>query len=148
MMASRRVGWLARAVLFAVFFFNVNCALEFIVRPFAYAPSFEVDGVAGEALVRGMGILFLMWNATYPLPMWDPWRFRRMFAVVVIQQAIGLAGETWMLLALPAGHPDLARTALRFIAFDGGGLVAFLVVFLLMLWTARRVSGMQRELND
>ncbi len=134
----RTALWLARLALIVVFFFNVSCALAFVVRPAAYAPGFEVSGVVGEVLVRGIGILFLMWNVTYPLAIWDPWRCRWLFLIVIIQQAIGLTGETWMLLALPAGHAALATTGWRFVAFDGGGLVAMLVTFTLMQLTGPR----------
>jgi hypothetical protein len=128
----RTTLWLARLALVVVFFLNVSCALDFIARPAAYAPSFEVRGVGGEVLVRGIGILFLMWNATYPLTIWDPRRYRWLFLIVIIQQAIGLTGETWMLLTLPPGHASLASAGWRFVAFDGGGLVAMLVTFALM----------------
>jgi hypothetical protein len=129
-MDHRRLSlWLARLALGVVFFFNVTCALAFIVRPSAYVYGFEVSGVAGEALVRGMGILFLMWNTTYPLAISHPYRYRWLFAIVLAQQAIGLAGETWMLLALPPGHDALAATGWRFVAFDGGGLMAMAVAF-------------------
>ena len=124
--------WLARLALAVVFFFNVSCALVFIARPEAYAPGFEVSGVAGEALVRGMGVLFLMWNVTYPLTIWHPWCYRWLFLIVIVQQAIGLAGETWMLLTLPPGHTALTATGYRFVAFDGGGFMAMLVTSALM----------------
>jgi hypothetical protein len=129
--------WLARVALSTVFFFNLTCALAFVARPVAYTYGFEVSGVAGEALVRGIGILFLMWNATYPLAIAHPWRYRWLFAVVIVQQAIGLAGETGMLLALPPGHETLAATGWRFVAFDGGGLVAMAVTFGLMAYCWR-----------
>ncbi len=137
----RTTLWLARLALAVVFCFNVNCALAFITRPAAYAPGFEVNGVAGEALVRGMGVLFLMWNATYPLAIWNPYRYRWLFLIVLVQQAIGLAGETWMLRMLPPGHATLAATGYRFIAFDGGGLVAMLVTFILMHLVRRSKSA-------
>ena len=133
--------WLARLALGVVFVFNVNCALAFIARPAAYAPGFEVSGVAGEALVRGVGILFLMWNATYPLAIWNPRRYRWLFLIIVAQQVIGLMGETWMLLALPPGHAPLATTGWRFILFDGGGLVAMLATFTLMQLAGNKVIG-------
>ena len=134
--------WLARLALAVVFFFNVSCALAFIARPEAYAPGFEVSGVAGEALVRGMGILFLMWNVTYPLAIWHPRRYRWLFLIVIVQQAIGLAGETWMLLTLPPSHTALAATGYRFVAFDGGGFVALLVTLALMRGgVSRKTSG-------
>jgi len=124
--------WLARVTLAAVFCFNVSCGLAFIAQPAAYAPGFEVSGIAGETLVRGLGILFLMWNTTYPLAIWNPRRYRWLFLIIVVQQAIGTAGETWMLLTLPPGHTALATTGARFIAFDGGGLLAMLTTFTLM----------------
>ena len=135
MKTRRATLWLARLMLTVVFCFNVSCALPFVARPEAYAPSFEVSGVAGEALVRGMGILFLMWNVTYPLAIWHPYRYRWLFLSISVQQAIGLTGETWMLLTLPPGHAALAETGRRFIAFDGGGFAAMLVAFTLMQLT-------------
>jgi hypothetical protein len=124
--------WLARLVVGTVFFFNVTCALAFIARPDRYAPGFEVSGIPGQVLVRGIGILFLMWNATYPPVLVRPDRHRTLFAVLLAQQAIGLAGETWMWLTLPAGHAALWATGLRFIAFDGAGLVGMGLVFWLL----------------
>ena len=137
-MNQNRVAlWLARLALAVVFCFNVNCALAFIARPGAFAPGFEVSGLPGEALVRGMGILFLMWNVTYPLAIWNPQRYRWLFVIIIVQQVIGLAGETWMLLALPPGHAPLATTGWRFILFDGGGLLAMLVTFALLQVTGK-----------
>jgi hypothetical protein len=136
----KSVAWLARAALAAVFALNVSCALEFVLRPAAYAPSFELAGVPGQTMVRGLGILFLMWNSTYPLPLWDPWRFRALYAVLLAQQAIGVAGETALLLALPAGHATLAASGWRFVAFDSAGL-ALLLAALLTLVLVRRCAG-------
>ena len=122
--------WLARLVVGIVFFFNVTCALAFVAQPDRYAPGFEVSGVPGRVLVRGIGILFLMWNATYPPVLVRPDRHRTLFAVILAQQAIGLAGETWMWATLPTGHAALWATGLRFIAFDAAGLVGMGLVFL------------------
>jgi len=121
--------WLTRLVVGAVFFFNVTCALAFIARPEGYAPAFEVEGVPGLVLVRGMGVLFLMWNATYPPVLVRPGQNRTLFAVLLVQQAIGLAGEMWMWVTLPPGHDALRTTGLRFIAFDGIGLVGMGLLF-------------------
>jgi len=123
--------WLARAVVGAVFAVNVACALSFLARPEAYAPGFELSGVPGRALVRGLGILFLMWNATYPPVILQPARHRLLFAVVLAQQAIGLAGEAWLWLVLPEGHDALRATGLRFIVFDGAGLLALIAAYAL-----------------
>jgi hypothetical protein len=103
-----------------------------VAQPDRYAPGFEVSGVPGRVLVRGIGILFLMWNATYPPVLVRPDRNRTLFAVILVQQAIGLAGETWMWATLPAGHAALWMTGLRFIAFDGAGLVGMGLVFWLL----------------
>lgn len=130
--------WCARVALAIVFVLNVSCAVEFIAWPERYAGGFEVSGVPGTALVRGMGILFLMWNTTYPLPLWDPWRYRALYVVLLVQQAIGVVGETWMILSLPPGHATLASTGWRFVAFDAGGLAVMLAAFLVLLVTQRR----------
>jgi hypothetical protein len=127
------VAWLARLAVGIVFFFNITCALAFVAQPDRYAPSFEVDGAPGRALVRGIGILFLMWNATYPPVLYRPDRHQTLFAVILVQQAIGVIGETWIWATLPPGHTALWTTGLRFIAFDGAGLVAMGVAFWLLL---------------
>ena len=137
MKAHTIATWGARLILAIVFLLNVSCALAFVARPEAYAPSFEVGGVAGVTLVRGIGILFLMWNATYPLAIWHPWHYRRLVLIIVVQQAIGVAGETWMLLGLPPGHEVLAASGWRFVAFDAAGLLAMLVASTAMLVTRR-----------
>jgi len=124
--------WLARLVVGAVFFFNVTCALSFVAWPDRYAPAFEISNVPGQVLVRGIGILFLMWNATYPPVLARPDRNRILFAVILVQQAIGLAGETWMWATLPPSHAALWATGLRFIAFDGAGLVGMGLAFWLL----------------
>ena len=118
-----RTLWLARITVGAVFLMNVSCALAFILQPESYSPGFEVAGVPGRIYVQGLGILFLMWNATYPLVIFHPIRYRALFVVVLIQQAIGFTGETWLWLTLPAGHSPLRATGLRFIIFDGIGLI-------------------------
>lgn len=129
--------WIARLTVGIVFFFNVTCALNFILQPGHYTWAFEVSGVPGRALVRGMGILFLMWNATYPPVLLSPNRHRTLFAVLLVQQAIGLAGESWMWVTLEAGHTALRATGLRFMLFDGAGLVAMGLAFALLAWTRR-----------
>jgi hypothetical protein len=133
--------WLARFALIIVFLFNVTCALAFIVRPEAYTHGFEVSGVPGEVIVQGIGVLFLMWNATYPLTIWHPWRYRWLFVIVIVQQVIGFTGETWMLLTLPSGHTSLTTTGTRFASFDGGGLVAMVITLALMGIYHRRTEA-------
>jgi hypothetical protein len=52
-----------------------------------------------------------------------------LFAVLLAQQAIGLVGESWLWLTLPPGHEALRITGLRFILFDGAGLVAMAIAY-------------------
>ena len=123
--------WVARILVAAVFTMNVQSALAFIWRPGVYASGFELSGTVGLYLVQAMGILFLMWNATVPPVILRPARYRVLFGVVIVQQVIGLAGESWLLSSLPAAHVILAATAARFVFFDTLGLIALIAGFLL-----------------
>ncbi|MHB1016978.1 MAG: hypothetical protein ACYC2X_03675 [Coriobacteriia bacterium] len=127
---SRRV-WTARVAVGAVFLMNVQCALSFIAWPERFTGGFGLAGVPGQIALRGLGIAFLMWNATYPLVMWDPQRHRTVFGIVLAQSLIGLVGESWLLLSLPAGHPEIAASLARFIVFDGAGLLLMAAAFVL-----------------
>jgi len=127
----------ARIAVGAVFLMNVQSALRFILWPGRYAARFELIGVPGETALRGLGIAFLMWNATYPLVLWDPRRHRTLFGVIIVQQLIGLVGESWLLLTLPAGHEALAASITRFVAFDGAGLALLAAAFVLSRETDR-----------
>lgn len=127
--------WVARAAFCLVFCWNVLCAAQFVAAPEAYMAAYELDGMAGAAAVRGLGIAFLMWNATYPAFIAFPRRFRCLGVVVLVQQAIGLFGETGILIALPAGHATLARSIERFIAFDAVGLAVMAAAFAWLLAT-------------
>lgn len=115
---------LARVIIAAVVFFNLQAALVFITAPAVYAPGFELSGVVGEKMVQGMGILFVMWNVPYLFALIHPVRFRISLIQAVIMQAVGVFGETLLWLTLPPGHAALSDTALRFISFDGGGFLA------------------------
>ncbi|MRS11911.1 MAG: hypothetical protein EG823_02415 [Actinobacteria bacterium] len=122
-------AWLARLAVAAVFAVNIECALAFVLRPDRYAGGLELAGVPGQTAVRGLGIAFLMWNATYPPVIWRPKENRTLFAVVLTQQTVGLAGEAWLRLGLPVGHTALASTLERFAVFDAAGLVVMAAAF-------------------
>ena len=128
--------WLARLLIGVVFLWNVQCAIAFLLAPATFAPGFELGGVAGEAAVRGMGVLFLMWNVPYAVALWDPVRYRVSLYEAVAMQAIGLIGESLILLSLGGAHPVAAGSVARFIAFDGAGLV----LLALAAWITRRRS--------
>ena len=137
--------WFARIAFAVVFVVNVQCALQFAFAPAQSAAAYELSGVAGEAAVRGIGIAFLMWNATYPAFIVSPRRFKVLGWVILAQQAIGLVGETALFLGLPEGHAVLAASVLRFIAFDGAGLVLMAVAFACLLVIGRRVGSLQMQ---
>ena len=122
--------WIARGALGLVFLVNIECALAFILQPQQYMSGFEISGIPGEVIVQSFGILFLMWNATYPPVLLCPHTQRSLFGVILAQQFIGLLGETWLLLKLPAGHAALYATGLRFVVFDGFGLLIMGLAFL------------------
>lgn len=117
---------LARVLIGAVFLVNVQCALAFLLWPEKFAPSFETGGAAGEAMVRGLGVLFLMWNVPYAVALWHPIRHRDFLIAALAMQAIGLLGETLIYASLPVTSAILRASILRFIIFDGLGLLALL----------------------
>jgi hypothetical protein len=135
--------WTARGALGLVLTWNLQAALAFIVAPDAHAPGFEVEGVPGQVVVRGFGILFLMWNVPYMAALVHPMRQIVPFACAVVAQLIGLAGETWMFFTLSPGHETLRATGLRFIAFDGAGFFLLAVTFALVLHLRQSVSRPQ-----
>ncbi len=126
--------WLARLCIAVVFFFNVQCAAAFLAAPQAYAPGFELAGPAGEGMVRGLGVLFLMWNVPYAVALWHPLRYRVSLVEAVAMQVIGVTGETLLLAAFPAGHELIRASVTRFIAFDAAGLAFLLAAFWLTTW--------------
>lgn len=123
--------WAARGAVAAVCAWNLSAAIPFVLAPARYAPAFEVGGTGGEALVRGLGILFLMWQVPFLPVIWNPHRHRVCFLVILAMQAIGLAGELGMLAALPAGHEALRATGMRFVAFDAAGLTLLAAAYAL-----------------
>jgi hypothetical protein len=129
---AARAEWIARLAVAAVFIMNLWCALAYLTAPEAYAPGYGLSGSTGRAVVQAFGVLFLMWNASYPPVIWNPRRHATLFAVILVQQAIGLAGEAWLLHSLPSDTAALRATGMRFILFDGAGLALMSAAFALM----------------
>jgi len=127
---SNRIN-LARGLVALVLFFNLQAAVLFIVSPAAYTAGFEISGLVGQKLVQGMGILFLMWNVPYIWALLHPVNNRISLISAVIMQAIGFFGESLLWLSLPAGHEALNATVTRFMAFDGGGMAALLIAWMI-----------------
>ena len=125
--------WLSRLLIGYVLFINVQSAVLFLLQPEAYAPGFELSGAAGAGMLRGLGLLFLMWNVPYAVALSHPVRRRVSLYEALVMQAIGLFGETLLLLSLPSGHPVLVESVGRFILFDAIGLAALVVALFLTL---------------
>jgi hypothetical protein len=129
---SSRV-WIARVLIAAVTIMNVQSAFQFMLHPQDYAWGFELTGVPGEAMVRGMGVLFLMWNVPYIFAAVHSVKHFISLIEAVIMQFIGVIGESVILLGLPGDHPFITSSVTRFIIFDGAGLVVLVIALLLIL---------------
>ena len=69
---NKRAIWIARFIFSAVFLLNIHCAIQFIVTPDLYLTAYELHGQAGKVALQGLGVAFLMWNATYPFFIYKP----------------------------------------------------------------------------
>ena len=121
---------------------NVQCALSYVFMPESFVSGFQLSGVPGVVAVQGIGIAFLMWNVTYPAFITNPKRFTVLGVVILVQQVIGLVGESALLACLPADllYASLAQSILRFIQFDAFGLAIMLASFVFLLY-ASKTSG-------
>ena len=133
--------WFARIAVLVVFVLNVTCAAQFILWPESYAPAYGLPSTPeSAAMVAGLGVAFLMWNVTYPAVIANPARFLALFVVVLVQQAVGLAGESYIwaqLIAQGLGDGRMAAGIMRFVIFDAGGLALMLVSFIVLVRSSR-----------
>lgn len=127
----------ARVLIGLVTFFNLQCAIYFMFQPADYAPGFELSGVPGSAVIQGMGLLFLMWNIPYLFALVNPFKHFVSLIEAVIMQGVGVFGETVLLLVLQGEHPLIKASVLRFILFDGAGLILLIIALLLILHIKR-----------
>ena len=127
--SDSRIAWAARICFGLVFALNVQCAVQFIAHPAGFMGGFGLSGPEGQLAVAGLGVAFLMWNATYPLFIWQPQRFEVLGAVIITQQAIGLVGESALYLQLGSFAAVAGPAIMRFIHFDGAGLLLMAASF-------------------
>ena len=118
--------WVARALIGMVLAINVQSAIAFFADPARFAPAYELSGVSGTAAIQGFAVLFLMWNVPYVVALLHPQKYRVSLYEAIAMQSIGLIGETLILSQLPVEHITLRTSILRFIIFDGAGLIALL----------------------
>ncbi len=129
MAKSEMRNHVARVLVSVVLMANLSAAIPYLVRPAGYAAAFELSGVPGEAAVRGFGLLFLMWAVPFIPAMLHPVKYRVALVCVLAMQVIGLIGESLMVITLPAGYDALRAIGLRFIAFDGAGLILLVMAY-------------------
>ena len=135
--------WIVRICFLVVFAWNVQCAVSFIINPAAFIGAFQLSGMEGEVALRGLGIAFLMWNATYPLFIWKPDGYPALGVIVLVQQLIGAIGETVIFLTLPTDAYALHTSIARFMTFDIAGLVIMGASFFMFIAAKRKVRRMQ-----
>lgn len=124
---SRYNIWISRGLISLVLIFNIQCAIVFLLSPEGYVPAFELSGVVGSAVIRGFGILFLMWNVPYFFAVMHPKKNRISLYESILMQMIGFIGETILFLGFLEGHPVMQASIVRFVVFDGAGLFALIV---------------------
>jgi len=123
--------WTTRFLIAIVTAWNLQAAVIFLISPGAFVHAYELSGVPGEAVVRGVGVLFLMWNVPYVFAAIHPLRFWLGLVFALLMQLIGLLGESYIFSTLRPEHAILRGSILRFIAFDGAGLVLLALAWLL-----------------
>ena len=117
----------ARFLVGIVLFINLQCAFVFIINPEEFAPMYELIGIPGKAAIQGFGVLFIMWNIPYMVALINPIKFHISHYEAIMMQTIGLIGESLIYYNLPTNTILLRTSILRFIIFDGAGLVALAI---------------------
>lgn len=135
---TRIAAWVCRMCFAFVFILNVQCALNYVLFPNDYTAGFQLSGLEGRVAIQGIGVAFLMWNATYPAFIASPERFKALGFIILAQQLIGLIGESAILFSLPATAITIASSITRFIVFDAAGLILMALSFSALLILSRR----------
>jgi len=132
---SRRphlINFIPRTLIGIVLFFNLTCALQFLVFPQTYLGSFGLLKENGTAVIRGYGILFIMWNVPYLFAFINPIRFIISLYEAIIMQSIGILGEGWIMNSLPQHVEQTKNTVSRFLYFDVFGLLALISAMIII----------------
>jgi hypothetical protein len=123
--------WFIRLLIGLVTAWNLQAAFIFLFSPSQFVRAYELSGVPSEVAIRGFGLLFLMWNIPYLFALKDPARYRLALTLSLLMQLTGLIGETYIYFTLPTGHEVLGSSILRFIAFDGVGLILLVIAWMM-----------------
>lgn len=132
-MTIKKKIWISRVLVGIVTFFNLDAAFSFLIDPEYFSPAFELSGVPGHAMIQGMGLLFLMWNIPYIFAILNPVKHFTSLIEANVMQAIGVIGETILLVNLAGTHPIVRSSALRFIFFDASGLILLLLSYFILV---------------
>ena len=135
--------WAVRLCFAFVFVVNVQWRVGLRVRARGLHGRLRAFRGARPRGHPGIGIAFLMWNCTYAGHL-APRTHRALAGVVLIQQIVGLAGESAIRATLPTGHDLLASSIDLFITFDAVGLLlmgASWGILLLLEKHARQSDG-------
>ena len=124
--------WLPRLLIGLVLLSNLQCALVFLWHPERYMAGFGLNGEAGMGMLRAMGLLFVMWNVPYVFALSHPLKHRLSLIEALIMQAIGLVGETLILLTGDFQDALMRASVTRFIVFDAAGLLLLVLAYLLV----------------
>ena len=127
-----RYHWVIRLLIGIVTFLNLQAAVLFMLVPYRFVSSFELTGETGKAVIQALGVLVLMWNVPYIFALINPIKNRISLVQANIMQAIGVIGETGILIRLEGSHPILSASVTRFIIFDACGLVLLLAALLMI----------------
>lgn len=119
-----------RVLISAVVIWNMQAASVFILNPTPFLPIFNLPGSSGPALLRSIGLLFVMWNVPYVFAAIHPHKWRICLWSAIIMQSIGVVGEIWI-RAQASAVPGIQDAILRFILFDLGGLILLVSAILL-----------------
>jgi hypothetical protein len=131
--------WAARFFVLLVTAWNIQCALVFLISPASYAAGFNLEGALGAAMVRSIGLLFLMWNIPYIAALIHPDRWRVTLWVALIQQTIGVMGEIW--IRNQTSHLiELQASLLKFILFDAPGILCLGLALLFIYYRNSRAG--------
>jgi hypothetical protein len=99
---------------------ELQAALVFFLWP-RLCTRLHADRLPGETAVRGVGVLFAMWNLPYLVALWHPRRYRLALQLALAMQVLGVVGESLIYLTVPADYAVLRASLFRFIAFDAVG---------------------------
>ncbi len=136
--------WLTRTLIGMVLLINVQSAFVFFAYPARFAPAYELSGIPGQAVIRGFAVLFLMWNVPYFSALINPIKYRISLYEAIIMQCIGLIGESIILWSLPSEYTILRGSIIRFIVFDGAGLIALLSA----AWITKSITKSESNSNQ